>query len=284
MDERERDDAREMMEGFHDSEWTPNMNRTWLLRPVQSALRDALDSTRAQVVSHINRLANELTKSQVQAVQDLMFFGYHWGRREGVRTARLWESQIGEREEPPDDMTICPFCGETPWKEGVISVMGYECGHVFAGWDDSENFINPLAGSSMSARGLIKFSGWDDSENFINPLADIELPVLTEWCSEHESCDEILEEACGRLSLLLEAYENGYSETPSEMVFLERLAEIVPEVKSEAYYDTPPGAMVGWEANMLFALEPEVIKARLTQIVVKLSEGFRLCEGRLVDR
>ena len=258
MDERERDDAREMMEGFHDSEWTPNMNRTWLLRPVQSALRDALDSTRAQVVSHINRLANELTKSQVQAVQDLMFFGYHWGRREGVRTARLWESQIGEREEPPDDMTICPFCGETPWKEGVISVMGYECGHVFAGWDDSENFINPLA--------------------------DIELPVLTEWCSEHESCDEILEEACGRLSLLLEAYENGYSETPSEMVFLERLAEIVPEVKSEAYYDTPPGAMVGWEANMLFALEPEVIKARLTQIVVKLSEGFRLCEGRLVDR
>lgn len=82
----------------------------------------------------------------------------------------------------------------------------------------------------------------------------------------------------GDAVILLEAYKDSFTDKPSDEEFLGILLTLLPEVIQENYYDQHPASMLGWEAVMYFTEDPAKVRKRLSELMLKLSEGFKTLE------
>ena len=176
------------------------------------------------------------------------------------------ESPLTEDEEESEsefrgkvEEFTCPFCGDDMRKHGGfcdLSIKGFKCEHLLAGWDDSEEYIFPS-----------EFT---------------EFPVLPEKYAADESAWDILNELAGDSSPLLQLY-TSLDEPPQyyETDFWDDFLKIIPESQYKSYYDQPPGAMVGWGANAFFVADSKGALEEIRKMISKLTDLFRECEKRL---
>ena len=152
--------------------------------------------------------------------------------------------------EPPPK---CPICGDEAELGGEISLEHFDCNHFVAGWDDGGFRKSPL-------------------DRIIIPVLPAEL-ATAEWSSEK------LKEVFGEAKPLLAAYGEDFTNQPDEQEFSNALIHLVSDIIEERYYDQPPSARVGWEAQMYFAKEPEAARGRIIELFTKLREGFEVLKN-----
>lgn len=156
-------------------------------------------------------------------------------------------------EDPPK----CPICGDEADLGGEISLEHFDCDHFIAGWDDS--------GFSKS------------------PLGEAAIPVLSNKVKAVKWSPEKLKEVFGEAEPLLEAYGGVFTDEPDYKEFSDILLMLLPDVVEQSFYDQPPGAMIGWEAVMYFAKEPDAAQKHFAELMVKLREGFKYLENSSGD-
>lgn len=70
-----------------------------------------------------------------------------------------------------------------------------------------------------------------------------------------------------------------FTNQPDDQEFSDALINLVSDIIEERYYDQPPSARVGWEAQMYFAKEPEAARGRIIELFTKLREGFEVLKN-----
>jgi hypothetical protein len=143
----------------------------------------------------------------------------------------------------------CPICGEVAW-EGEFSLAYLSCGHLLAGKENDEFVVSLL-------------------ERFDFPVLDIntELSKYT---------DTELLKIFGESYPLLKAYNQNLSSELNENELWEVLTQLVSGLEVSNFYDQPPAARIGWEADMLCAKEPLAANKRIVQLIDLFSEKINL--------
>lgn len=151
----------------------------------------------------------------------------------------------------------CPFCGDEADMGGEISLEHFGCEHFIAGWDDG---------------GFCKL-----------PVRQTDLPVLPNKPENIEWSPEKLKEIFGEAELLLDAYSEVFTDEPDGKEFMEILSEMIPEIDKQSYYDQNSASMLGWEADMYFAKNPDATRKRVAELIEKLRKGFEYLENSSGD-
>ncbi len=159
---------------------------------------------------------------------------------------RCYWCQTDKKEYCECEAPECPICGDVAGAPDGMSLEDLSCGHLLAGWDDG---------------------------GYTYSILKIEKGISNEAVNSYDWTEKELETAFAEALPLYNCSEDGYVDVESTE-FWDVLAELIPEIKSDSFYDTPTGAMIGWGATMYCAEDPDKVKVQAEALLQKLKEGY----------
>ena len=121
-------------------------------------------------------------------------------------------------------------------------------------------------------------AGWDDSGYRKSPVKKVDIPVLSAELDATRWSSEKIKAAFGEAEPLLDAYGEDFTKKPGAGEFLEILLTLLPNIETDTYSNQHPASMLGWDAVMCFAKEPQAAQKRIAELIGKLQKGFESLE------
>jgi hypothetical protein len=149
---------------------------------------------------------------------------------------RCYRCQEDGEEDCSCPRMTCPVCGEKGECGEETSVRNFSCRHLLVGWENDE---------------------------FVSSVFELRKGTYNLEINDHEWTEQELETVFDEVLPLYYCFHRGeYSEKSKE--FWEVLSELIPEIKSDNFYDK------GWEASMYFAKRPDRVVKHIYMLLKKL--------------